>query len=47
MITKPLNFKGSHPDVDFATSAPGGVRIEVQDVTGAPIPGFALDDCAS
>jgi len=31
--------------INFATSAAGSVRIEVQDADGKPIEGFALADC--
>ena len=30
--------------MNFATSAGGGIRVEVQDADGKPIPGFALAD---
>ncbi|MGB7159301.1 MAG: hypothetical protein WBD40_14630 [Tepidisphaeraceae bacterium] len=46
MLTRPLKFKGSQLLLNFATSAPGGIRVEVQDEAGKPIPGFTLDDCA-
>ena len=45
MLTKPLRFEGSRLRVNFATSAAGGVRIEIQDEQGQPIPGYGLDDC--
>lgn len=45
MRTKPLVFSGSKLFLNFATSAAGEIRVEVQDVDGNPIPGFALDDC--
>ncbi len=44
--TKPLKFRGSRLMLNFATSAPGGVRVEIQDAGGSPIPGFAASDCA-
>ncbi len=28
-----------------ATSAAGDVRVEIQDASGKPLPGFTLDDC--
>ena len=31
--------------VNFATSAAGSLRVEIQDAEGAPIPGFGLSDC--
>jgi hypothetical protein len=30
--------------VNFATSAAGGIRVEIQDAQGKPIPGYTLDD---
>ena len=45
MVTKPLTFQGSKLVLNFATSAAGGVRVEVQRPDGTPIPGFALADC--
>ncbi len=42
MVTKPLTFTGKRLMVNFATSAAGGIRVEVQDAAGKPIPGFAL-----
>jgi hypothetical protein len=43
--TKPLTFTGRELELNFATSAAGGVRVEVQDVAGQPLPGLSLDDC--
>lgn len=45
MVTRPLKFTGSELLLNFATSAAGSIRVEVQDETGRPIPGFALGDC--
>lgn len=45
IITKPLTFTGSRLMMNFATSAAGDIRIEIQDSSGKPLPGFALDDC--
>lgn len=43
-ITKPLLFDGSRLELNFSTSAPGGVRVELQDASGKPLPGFTLAD---
>ncbi|MCH2153184.1 MAG: hypothetical protein MK089_07560 [Phycisphaerales bacterium] len=43
--TRPLVFKGDQLELNFATSARGGIRIELQDLDGNPIPGFTLEDC--
>ena len=45
LFTKPLTFVGDKLTLNFATSAAGDIRIEIQDADGAPIPGFTLDDC--
>jgi len=44
MISKPLTFTGARLSLNYATSAAGFVRVEVQDASGQPIPGFALAD---
>ena len=45
MITRPLRFDGDRLQVNFSTSASGWIRCEVQDASGAPIPGLALGNC--
>jgi hypothetical protein len=45
LVTWPLQFAGSKLALNFATSAAGSVRVELQDENGKPLPGFALDDC--
>lgn len=45
LTTKPVTFEGSQLEVNFATSAAGGIRIELQDAAGKPLPGFSLADC--
>jgi len=45
VITKPLKFAGSELHLNVSTSAAGGVRVEIQNLDGTPIPGFTLDDC--
>lgn len=45
LLTKAITFQGDELELNFATSAAGHVRIEIQDVKGNPIPGFSLDDC--
>ncbi len=44
-VTKPLVFSGSTLGMNFATSAAGSIRVEIQDESGNPVPGFALDNC--
>ena len=45
MTTKPLVFKGGRLTINFASSAGGGLRVEIQDASGQPIEGFAEADC--
>jgi hypothetical protein len=45
LVTKPLEFSGKELVLNFATSAAGTVRVEIQDTAGNPIPGFTLADC--
>lgn len=44
-LTRLIRFEGSKLEVNFATSAGGSIRVEIQDATGEPIPGFSLDKC--
>jgi hypothetical protein len=44
MLTKPLTFTGKEMVLNFATSAAGGIRVEIQDASGKAIPGFTLAD---
>ena len=46
LTTKPLTFAGDKLTLNFATSAAGDIRVELQDTDGQPLPGFTLDDCA-
>ena len=45
LLTKPIRFKGAKLELNFSTSAAGGVRVEIQDAAGEAVPGFALADC--
>ncbi|TWU26756.1 hypothetical protein Pla52o_06100 [Novipirellula galeiformis] len=45
VLTKPLVFDGSRLELNFATSAAGSIRVEIQDGEGKPVDGFALQDC--
>ena len=45
LLTKPFAFSGKSLTINFATSAGGGVRFELQDVSGRPLPGVSLADC--
>ena len=45
LLTKPLTFAGNQLLLNVSTSAAGSVRIEIQNLAGQPLPGFALADC--
>jgi len=45
MITRPITFSGDRLTINYATSAAGGLRVEIQTPDGQPIDGFALADC--
>lgn len=46
-VTKPLIFSGRQLVLNYATSAAGFVRVELQDVAGRPIPGFKMADATT
>ncbi|QDS98184.1 hypothetical protein HG15A2_14570 [Adhaeretor mobilis] len=43
--TPPLKFDGKTLQLNIETSAIGLARVEIQDASGNPLPGFALEDC--
>lgn len=45
LITRPIRFQGKRLALNFATSAAGSVRVELQDAEGHTLPGFSLEDC--
>ena len=45
LLTKPLLFDGRQLELNFATSAAGSIRVEIQDVNGKAITGFSLAEC--
>ena len=45
MVTRPIRFAGRELVVNYATSAGGSLRMEIQDGDGRPFPGFLLADC--
>ena len=45
VTTRPFSFSGSRLRMNYSTSAAGSIRVEVQDVSGKVLPGFALEDC--
>jgi hypothetical protein len=42
--TRPIVFEGKQLLLNFATSAPGLLRVEIQDEDGTPIPGYSRDE---
>jgi len=48
LVTKPFLFGGDAAvealRLNFATSAAGGIKVEVQDAAGNAIPGFTLEE---
>lgn len=44
LVTKPVVFQGDALSINFATSAAGGIRVELQQPDGSPIAGFTRDD---
>jgi hypothetical protein len=43
--TKPVVFDGTQLELNFATSAAGSIRVEIQDADGKPLEGYSLADC--
>jgi hypothetical protein len=43
--TKPLVVEGAELELNFSSSVAGSIRVEAQDETGKPVPGFRLQDC--
>jgi len=45
LVTRPVRFEGGRLYLNFATSAAGVVRVELQNPDGQPLPGFSAADC--
>ncbi len=45
LLTKPMRFDGSQMQLNFASSAAGGIRVEIQNPDGSPVAGRTLADC--
>lgn len=45
LLTHPLRFQGAELVLNVSTAIRGGLRVEVQDAQGAPLPGFGLEAC--
>ncbi len=44
MLTRPLLFDGARLELNYSTSAPGSVRVELQDEAGQAIAGYTLPE---
>ena len=44
LVTKPIVFQGENLFLNYATSAAGSIRLEIQDLAGNPLAGFALEE---
>ena len=44
LLTRPLRFTGGRLVVNYATSAGGSLRVEIDDADGRPLPGYAFAD---
>jgi len=44
MVTRPIVFSGRSLCINYATSAAGSIRVEIQDADGSPIPGYRLEE---
>ena len=41
----PFRFTGKALEINMETSAAGGIRVEIQDVEGVPVPGYEAESC--
>ena len=44
MITKCFTFSGTQLEINYSTSAAGGLAFEIQDENGVPLPGYTMED---
>lgn len=45
LVTKPFTFTGSKLSINYATSAAGGLHVEIQTPGGEPLEGYAMNEC--
>lgn len=45
--TKPITFTGKQLKLNFATSAAGSIKVEIQNPSGVPFDGFTLNDAVA
>ena len=44
IVTRTLSMEGSRLELNYASSAAGGVRVEIRDPAGEPYPGFSQSE---
>jgi hypothetical protein len=44
ILTRTFTFSGKELEINYSTSAAGGIRVEMQDASGRALPGFAAAD---
>ena len=45
LLSKSFRFSGGELEINYESSAAGEFRVELLDLNGDPILGYALDDC--
>lgn len=45
LITRPFTFAGTELSLNYATSAAGSLRVEIQEESGQAVEGFAMAEC--
>lgn len=45
LTTVPIRFSGARLEINYSTSAAGGIRVELQDENKLPIAGYSAADC--
>ena len=46
LVTKPFTFTGNELELNFATSAAGSLKVEIQNPDGTPMAGYTLADAS-
>ncbi len=44
LLTRPFTFDGTRLELNYSTSAPGSVRVEIQDDSRRPLPGYTAEE---
>ena len=45
LTTRLFVFEGHELEINYSTSAAGSIKIEIQDGSGNPLPGYNIEDC--